>query len=354
MIMSEIRRGGLADFPVIALCIAYILTLLVIFHFSGLPFLRPSAYLANLGLYCASVFMMLAGVFLWSLARIRPSSPFEFLSQFARNIRLHDRLVPSIPVICAFAVFMPAFSAAKSAIPYFNAYRYDDLFARMDIWIHGRNVWELIQPLVGYPLISFVINGVYHLWILLLYMGLPLVCGWLANPAIRLQFLLSYALCWIVLGTILAIALSSVGPCFFEIFYGDARFRPLMDYLAAADRVYPLMALDVQKTLIDWKTLGSHGLGRGISAMPSMHVSIACLFVLVGWRHSRCAGLAATLFLIFILIGSIHLGYHYAVDGYMSLIVTPMLWVLSGIFARWWTSRIASPDKSHHDKPVTI
>lgn len=342
MIAAEIARGARRDAPVIAICIGYVAVMSVLFAAYGLPFLKPESYLANFLLYASAVFVMIALVFLWSLLRIRPDSPFAFVPHFARQIRLGERLLPSLPVVCAFAIFMPAFSQAKTAIPFFNPYHHDQLFTRMDVWIHGTDAWRLIHPLVGHPFASFAINTLYHFWILLLYMGMPLVCGWLAQPSVRLQFLLAYALCWIVLGTILAIALSSVGPCFVEYFYGDRSYRPLMDYLAQADRQWPLMALDVQKTLIEWRQADSHGLGRGISAMPSMHVSIATLFAILGWRHSRALGIALTLFLLLIMIGSIHLGYHYAVDGYLSMALTPILWAISGIAARRWTNSSAN------------
>lgn len=354
MRISDLRNGLRADLPAILLCLSYVLVLAGIFRANGLPFVDASSILANIALYGAAIFIMLAGLFLWSLARARPDSPFRFASAFAREMRLLERLVPALPVFLAFAVFMPSFSAAKSAIPYFSPYRFDPLFTRMDIWIHGQDAWRLLQPLFGHPVISFVINGAYHLWVLLLYMGLPLIYGWLGNPVVRLQFLISHALCWIVLGTIMATWLASVGPCFVETFFGDPHFRPLMDYLHRADSIHPLMALDVQQTLIDWKRAGTPGLGRGISAMPSMHVSIACLFTLVAFRHSRVIGLAAAAFLILILIGSVHLGYHYAVDGYMSLLATPPLWIMGGLVARWWAKRIQLLDKSNHDKIATI
>jgi hypothetical protein len=336
MIAAEIARGARRDAPAIAICLAYVLTLSVIFHAYDVPLLELSSVLANIGLYVAAIFMMVAMLFLWSLARARPDSPFSFAKAFAREVRFLERLVPAIPVFLAFALFMPSFSAAKSAIPLFSSYRFDALFTQADIRIHGQDAWRVLQPLVGYPVVSFALNGLYHLWVLLLYMGLPLVYGWLGKPDVRLQFLIAHALSWIVLGTVMATWLASVGPCFAEPMLGDAHFRPLMAYLHAADRSYPLMALDVQQTLIDWKQAGSHGLGRGISAMPSMHVAIASLFAILGWRHSRALGIALTLFLLLILIGSIHLGYHYAVDGYLSMIVTPILWAVSGTAARAW------------------
>jgi hypothetical protein len=34
------------------------------------------------------------------------------------------------------------------------------------------------------------------------------------------------------------------------------------------------------------------------------------------------------------MIGSVHLGYHYAVDGYVSVAVTSFVWISAGALAR--------------------
>ena len=65
--------------------------------------------------------------------------------------------------------------------------------------------------------------------------------------------------------------------------------------------------------------------------MPSMHLSIACLFAILGWRISKAWGISATIFLALILVGSVHLGYHYAIDGYAAIVATLAIWWLSGI-----------------------
>jgi hypothetical protein len=86
--------------------------------------------------------------------------------------------------------------------------------------------------------------------------------------------------------------------------------------------------------LLDSYLAGNHGLGRGISAMPSMHVSIAFLFVMFSWRVSFCLGIAATAYCIVIFLGSVHLGYHYAVDGYVAIVATLIIWVTAGLIVK--------------------
>ena len=71
-------------------------------------------------------------------------------------------------------------------------------------------------------------------------------------------------------------------------------------------------------------------MGSGISAMPSMHVALATLFALVGWRTNRWVGIATTLFAVIIQIGSVHLGWHYAIDGYAGAVGMIVIWLLVG------------------------
>lgn len=245
-----------------------------------------------------------------------------------RDYQLRERLGLAAPALIATAIFLPAFSAAKSAIPYVNPFHLDPLFIRMDIAIHGDHAWKVVQKFVGYPFLTFLIAGCYHIWILFLYAGVPLIAGFVERSDLRRQFLVTYTLCWIVIGTILAMVLSSAGPCFVEYFYGHHTFRPLMDYLHHVDDQFPIAALDVQQELLRWREHEEYGLGRGITAMPSMHVSVATLFAILGFQLSRRLGLILSAFALLIMIGSVHLGYHYAVDGYVSAVLTACLWFI--------------------------
>ena len=328
---SQLRASLAINAPFLIVAVLYVVTATSVFIYSGLPLPAPGAYLSHLILYLAAAIFFLGPLLLSRLLVERPERPFSFLREMARRWRLYDRFILALPAVLALIIFWPSFSAFKSAIPAFQAFAFDPIFIRWDEAIHGQDAWRLIHPIVGYPIVSFILNGVYHVWLMLLYIGMLPVLGWIEQRAIRMQFLVATLLCWVLLGTVGAILTSSVGPCFYEFFYGDDRFRPLMNYLAQADRVYPLMALDVQESLLAWAAEGGNGVGRGISAMPSMHLSIACLFAILGWRVSKAWGIAGTIFLILILVGSVHLGYHYAIDGYAAIVATMGIWWLSGL-----------------------
>ncbi|MFC7665225.1 hypothetical protein ACFQWF_24725 [Methylorubrum suomiense] len=57
---------------------------------------------------------------------------------------------------------------------------------------------------------------------------------------------------------------------------------------------------------------------------------MATLFALAGRHLSLWLGRMLMLYGAVIFIGSIHLGWHYAVDGYASVIGTVLLWSLVG------------------------
>ena len=64
--------------------------------------------------------------------------------------------------------------------------------------------------------------------------------------------------------------------------------------------------------------------------MPSMHVATSVLLALFGWRHSRQAGIALTVYAALIMVGSVHLGWHYALDGYVGGLGALVVWWLVG------------------------
>jgi 1,4-dihydroxy-2-naphthoate octaprenyltransferase len=57
-----------------------------------------------------------------------------------------------------------------------------------------------------------------------------------------------------------------------------------------------------------------------------MHLANATLFVLLASRVNRALMAAAFVFLGVVLVSSVHLGWHYAVDGYASILATLAVW----------------------------
>ena len=126
----------------------------------------------------------------------------------------------------------------------------------------------------------------------------------------------------------------SGGPAFYGDFTDDAaRFKPLLDYLAF-DLDSGASAISLQRRLLMLHESGKAGLGTGISEFPSLHVSIAVLCALAGARINKALGWTLGVFAGVILIGSIHLGWHYAVGGYFAAASTWGWWRLAGWLTR--------------------
>ncbi len=304
----------------------------------GISIFRVGSWIGNLTLYACALLLWAAASALKVVFIERPEALTSTIFERVAGAELRRRLIEALPILVCLTVFMSAFSAMKSSIPLFNEFDWDARFIELDRNIHGTDAWIVIQPIIGYPLVTSILSLFYHMWILLIYAGGVFFAFRRSDLALRRRYFLSYFLIWTINGCILAILMASVGPCFLEPVLGKSDFKPLMDYLHEADQQYPVLVLEVQNALISWHRLGDHGLGRGITAMPSMHVSLAFLFFLAVRKISRAAAWAAGIFVILILVGSVHLGYHYAVDGYLAIVTTYIIWLLCG----WRTKKNAA------------
>lgn len=262
--------------------------------------------------------------------------PKRLIAYIVANMRerflTRRRLLAALPVFVFMPIFLGAFTSLKSLIPVMNPYGWDVTFAAWDRILHGGlDPWQLLQPLLGHPLISASTNLTYNSWLAVLYIVLLWQTFSTQNPRLRMQFLITFVLAWALLGTVAATALSSAGPVYFGRITGvEDPFAPLMAYLQSVNEIYPVGALNAQEFL--WKIYqeGGYAPGSGISAMPSLHVAMVFLFALVGWRSGPVAGIVLTAYAVIIFIGSVHLGWHYAIDGYLGIAGTWLIWKFAG------------------------
>jgi membrane-associated phospholipid phosphatase len=79
--------------------------------------------------------------------------------------------------------------------------------------------------------------------------------------------------------------------------------------------------------------------------MPSMHVAMAALFAAAAFRLGRIWGWIATAYAVLVFVGSVHLGWHYAVDGLVGAAAALIIWFGCGplVTAIWRTEPAAAP-----------
>jgi hypothetical protein len=92
--------------------------------------------------------------------------------------------------------------------------------------------------------------------------------------------------------------------------------------------------IETQRQLWQSYSTSAYGFGMGISAMPSMHNAIAMLYVLALWNAGRAMRIATCTFAPCIFIGSIHLGWHYALDGSRAWAGMAAIWMGAGAYLR--------------------
>jgi len=147
------------------------------------------------------------------------------------------------------------------------------------------------------------------------------------DSARRYRFLMLYLFIWVVLGNLLALAGMSASPIYHDRLTGLEYFAGLDEALAASGIGASWVGL-MQDHLWSVFEGGTLFAGSGISEFPSVHVGFATLLALYLFeRLPRLAPIWIALVLTFQVL-SVHLGWHYAIDGYVSIAVVAAVW--------WW------------------
>jgi hypothetical protein len=293
---------------------------------------RPDIYLQMVGFYTRilpAFYFAALGVLVVRGVAAAPAAP---LSGFFCEIR---KLRPRHAGIIALIIpFLSAYTTLKINIPAVTPFYADPGLARFDRWLHGADPWTYARALPAD--VSLLIGFFYSkLWFgvaLGSFIHATIVCRQAEFKRLAMVSLAVY----IGLGVILATALSSVGPVFYDLFYAESRFADLGAVLAAD----PYSSQ--QKIFMDYlytaAMTNTARIGTGISAFPSIHVGIA---VTVAWYMTSRGPFSMVIgwcFAAIILFGSVYTGWHYAVDGYASLVAATAFWFVA---SRWCRVAIA-------------
>jgi hypothetical protein len=311
--------------------VAYFAAAVVTARTTGRALVLPTSYLQRvLLIITVLVTWGVAGYSIYLLARFRPKRPIQFVaSELSGTLFTFERCCGAVVAFSLLFLHATAFSFFKCLIPAIQPFVWDAPLAAWDQRLHfGMQPWELLQPLLGAPSITRAIDFCYILWVPVVTFAMVWFMLGRWDSRHRMQVLLTNVLAWFLLGNVAATLFASAGPCYYEHVTSSAGpYRSLMEYLTGVDERHGMYALSIQQWLWEGYSVRETTLGYGISAMPSLHVGIAFLLVLATWKSARMLSYIALIYTTIILIGSIHLGWHYALDGYVAML---------GTWAAWW------------------
>ena len=313
--------------------------------------LAPEAGGDGLGAMLASFAGMLPVMLYFALALrllhmvsvVRPDNRAEWLKDdLTAPFKDPHRLADTGLSLALVIITLAAFAQMKGLIPVIHPYAWDATFAEIGRDMHfGVAPWRVLYEVLGEPLTITIFTGAYNFWLPLMCFLLFYACFARRKPRARMQFLLAFLLTWVLGGNVLATIFSSAGPAYFQRLGLGNEFVPLMKALADDAATAPISVLPVQNWL--WgHYVRPEGL-NGISAFPSIHVASSVLMALYGFRLSRAAGWALIGFAAVILLGSVLLAWHYAVDGYAGAGIALGCWGLAGwLLRRYGPGRTAA------------
>lgn len=289
--------------------------------------------LSRLFLSFTPMFLIFLALWRFGVVAVRTRPKRRVLAAYAAELRavLSDveRLLQGVVLLLVLTVFGAAIMFLKAAIPQILPFVWDPLFADLDRIVHfGVDPYRFLLPLLGGTVPTAIINFSYHFWMVMVYFCMFVAAfsradGPRGDGGAGRVYLLAHVLIWIVGGNALALVFSSAGPVYFErLGYGDT-FAPLMAHLEQVSQATTVWALGVQEMV--WENFVG-GTNVGISAMPSMHLATSTLMALYAFHHSRWLGRAMVAFVGIILLGSVYLGWHYAIDSYLGILVAVLGW----------------------------
>jgi hypothetical protein len=324
----------------LAVVVAQVVASTIICTAAGRPILAGPLDAFTTFLAAAGVFGAMAFAAELFRRRLLQPSGLPLSTAYRRAFRdMRDELLtPEYVAVVGITFFatpiaFSAFSAAKQAIPVLHPFTWDGYLSALGSRLNGGHpLWQLLQPVLGKPEITTSLDWFYHrAWTALLLA----VFVWTAvsrPSALRRRFLFSYALVFLIVGTLMALALASAGPPYYRFVSpgGPDPYAELFAYLRSVDARSPLLSLRGEAALWYAYRHRVEALGFGVSAMPSVHVASATLIALFGFRFSRLLGVGLTLVAICTFLASVSLGWHYSFDGYVGAAIACLIWWLAG------------------------
>ncbi|MGB6119519.1 MAG: phosphatase PAP2 family protein [Mesorhizobium sp.] len=221
--------------------------------------------------------------------------------------------------------FQSTFTSIKNGVyAWQGGFIHDRAQADIDKALHfGVDPWRWLYAVGENGALRWIVELNYNvLWFVICYGALFAVAAAPQLARVRIRYFVTYFLTWIIGGNIIAGLFLSAGPAYYGYVTGDAaRFAEQLQFLALGGEGRN-SAVAYQAYLWDAFTSGNFGFASGISAFPSMHVAMITLNVLFIGEYSRRWAMAGWVYVAFVVASSVYLAWHYAIDGYASVILT--------------------------------
>lgn len=220
-------------------------------------------------------------------------------------------------------LFLAAYTTAKTGIPFLVGFHWDAAFMALDHAIFRADPWRFTHSVLGAQATQVLVIGYLFVWASALLFVQAFVALY-GRARLVAVFFSTMMATWLVGGVILAYVFSSAGPALVHAV--DPAVGAYFSELTRAISQSPLTAgiATVQGYLVDTMHYTVVTKGGGVSAMPSMHIATATIYILAA-RGTRWFW-PAVAFALFIWVGSVHFGYHYAVDGPVAAAVAWACW----------------------------
>lgn len=218
----------------------------------------------------------------------------------------------------------------KVCVPLLRTDLYDPLFWNLDRLLHfGFSPSVFATALFEQSALAGWLDRWYGLWTPSVLMMLAFFTA-STDGLLRRRFMLSCVFLW-GLGCWLYVALPALGP----IYYVPELWREFGAQIPAASSMHEALWSNYQKMLA-----GRNGVLRefnpiyAIAAMPSLHVAAHALFAFWSWRSARPVAWVFIVATCLTFLGSLVTGWHYAVDGYVGILLAFASYRLAFVFER--------------------
>lgn len=265
---------------------------------------------------------------------VKPASRLTWMKEdilaFLSN---REGLASGVLAALIMSVAMVTFGRGKSLIPMFQDFNWDYAFMDFDKILHlGVHPYEILFRIFPNSQVVNFLAYNYSFWFSVLFFFVYTASFVRPDSPIRMQFLVAFVLVWALGGNVLATIFSSAGPVYFERVGLGQAFLPLDQLLQERTGRALRAVFKLQDQL--WEMYSTPGSFSVISAFPSMHLATSALMTIVAFTYRRWAGILMSIFTALIMVGSVMLAWHYAVDGYAGILFAVLCWKTSGWLIR--------------------